>query len=63
MIAVKEHDYLQAATATGSTRMGALVRHVLPNVAAPIIVVFQHQHRRGDHQRGQLELPRIRSAG
>ena len=36
----EEHDYLQAATATGSTRMGALVRHVLPNVAAPIIVVF-----------------------
>ncbi len=40
VITVKEHDYLQAATATGSTRMGALVRHVLPNVAAPIIVVF-----------------------
>ena len=40
VIAVKENDYLQAATATGSTRMGALVRHVLPNVAAPIIVVF-----------------------
>ena len=29
-----------AATATGSTRLGALVRRVLPNVAAPIIVVF-----------------------
>ena len=29
VIAVKENDYLQAATATGSTRMGALVRHVL----------------------------------
>ena len=40
VIAVKENDYLQAATATGSTRMGALVRHVLPNMAAPIIVVF-----------------------
>ena len=40
VIAVKENDYLQAATATGSTRMGTLVRHVLPNVAAPIIVVF-----------------------
>ncbi len=40
VIAVKENDYLQAATATGTTRMGALVRHVLPNVAAPIIVVF-----------------------
>ena len=40
MISVKENDSLQAATATGSTRMGALVRRVLPNVAAPIIVVF-----------------------
>ncbi len=40
VIAVKENDYLQAATATGSTRLAALVRHVLPNVAAPIIVVF-----------------------
>ena len=40
VIGVKENDYLQAATATGSTRMAALLRHVLPNVAAPIIVVF-----------------------
>ena len=40
VIGVKENDYLQAATATGSSRMGALIRHVLPNVAAPIIVVF-----------------------
>ena len=40
VIGVKENDYLQAATATGSSRMGALLRHVLPNVAAPIIVVF-----------------------
>ena len=40
VIGVKENDYLQAATATGSTRMAALIRHVLPNVAAPIIVVF-----------------------
>ena len=40
VIGVKENDYLQAATATGSTRTGELIRHVLPNVAAPIIVVF-----------------------
>ena len=57
----KENDYLQAATATGTTRMGALVRHVLPNVAAPIIVVFSINIGAVIISEGVAELPGIRS--
>ncbi|MDE0230126.1 MAG: ABC transporter permease [Spirochaetaceae bacterium] len=40
VIGVKEGVYFQAAEAAGSTRWGTLIRHVLPNVAAPVIVIF-----------------------
>ena len=40
VIGVKENDYLQAAEAIGSSKWRTLVRHVLPNIAAPIIIIF-----------------------
>ena len=40
VIGVKENVYFQAAEAIGSTRWRTLIRHVLPNIAAPIIIVF-----------------------
>ena len=40
VIGVKENVYFQAAEAIGSTMWRTLVRHVLPNIAAPIIIVF-----------------------
>ena len=40
VIGVKENAYFQAAEVIGSTTWKTLVRHVLPNVAAPIIVIF-----------------------
>ncbi|MDE0023379.1 MAG: ABC transporter permease [Spirochaetaceae bacterium] len=40
VIGVKENVYFQAAEAIGSTRWRTLVRHVLPNIGAPIIIVF-----------------------
>ena len=40
VIGVKEGVYFQAAEAAGSTRWSTLIRHVLPNVAAPVIVIF-----------------------
>ena len=40
VIGVKEGVYFQAAEASGSTRWGTLIRHVLPNIAAPVIVIF-----------------------
>ena len=38
MPGVKENVYFQAAQAIGSSRRRSLLRHVLPNVAAPIII-------------------------
>ncbi len=40
VIGVKENVYFQAAEAIGSTRWRTLLRHVLPNIGAPIIIVF-----------------------
>ena len=40
VIGVKENVYFQAAEAIGSTGWRTLIRHVLPNIAAPIIIVF-----------------------
>ena len=40
VIGVNENVYFQAAEAIGSTRWRTLIRHVLPNIGAPIIIVF-----------------------
>ena len=40
VIGVKENDYFQSAMAIGASKWRILLRHVLPNIAAPIIVVF-----------------------
>ena len=38
VIGIKENDYFQAAQAIGERTFGTLLRHVLPNIMAPIIV-------------------------
>ena len=40
VIAIKENDYFRAARAVGSPLAHTLLRHVLPNVMPPIIIVF-----------------------
>ena len=40
VIGIKENDYFLAARAIGSTGAATLVRHVLPNIMAPIIIIF-----------------------
>ena len=40
VVGVKENIYFQAAEAIGSTRRRTLIRHVLPNIAAPVIIIF-----------------------
>ena len=40
VIGVKEKVYFQAAEATGSSKWRTLIRHVLPNIAAPVIIIF-----------------------
>ena len=40
VIEIKGNDYFLAAHALGSAHTGTLWRHVMPNVAAPLIVIF-----------------------
>jgi len=40
VISIKENAYILAANAIGASRLRILTRHILPNVAAPVIVIF-----------------------
>ena len=40
VIGIKEDDYFLAAKALGTPTTQILVRHVLPNIVAPLIIVF-----------------------
>ena len=40
VIGIKEHDYFLAAKAIGSTNSRLVLRHVIPNIVAPTIVIF-----------------------
>ena len=40
VIATKENLYVEAAKALGCTPPGILTRHIMPNIMAPIIVIF-----------------------
>ena len=40
VIGIKGNDYFAAAQATGSQTLRTLMRHVLPNVAAPMIIIY-----------------------
>ena len=40
VIGVKEKVYFQAAEAIGNSKWRTLIRHVLPNIAAPVIIIF-----------------------
>ena len=39
-IGLKSRDYIQAAAALGATRSRILLRHLIPNVAPPVVVVI-----------------------
>jgi peptide/nickel transport system permease protein len=39
VISIKESIYLQAAVATGSQTQRIIIQHVLPNIAAPVIIL------------------------
>ena len=40
VIGVKENAYFQMAEAIGNTKWRVLMRHVLPNIAPPVIIIF-----------------------
>ena len=62
VIGIKENDYFLAARAIGSPTTATLMRHVLPNIMAPVIIIFSITVGGGDPRCGFSELPRIRSA-
>jgi peptide/nickel transport system permease protein len=39
VLAIRENQYLEVARATGARDWRIIARHVLPNIAAPIMVV------------------------
>jgi len=40
VIAIRENAYLESARATGCSKKRILCRHILPNIMAPIIIIF-----------------------
>ena len=40
VIGIKENDYFLAAQAVGTPTSQILIRHVLPNIMAPVIIIF-----------------------
>ena len=40
VIAIKENVYFQAAESIGASQWGTYMRHVLPNIVAPVIIIF-----------------------
>ena len=40
VIGIKENDYFLAAKVIGSTNSRTLIRHVLPNIMPPVIIIF-----------------------
>jgi peptide/nickel transport system permease protein len=40
VLSIRESVYVEAATAVGSPRPRTLVRHILPNITAPVIILF-----------------------
>ena len=40
VIGIKENDYFLAARAVGTPTTKILIRHVLPNIMAPVIIIF-----------------------
>ena len=40
VIAIKEDVYFQAAESIGSSKWRIYIRHVLPNIVAPVIIIF-----------------------
>ena len=58
VLSIKEKEYIEACRALGVRDPWILIRHVLPNCLAPIIVTTTLGHRDLDHRGGHAVLPR-----
>ncbi len=62
VLSIKEKEYIEASRAVGVRDPVILLRHVLPNCLAPIIVTTTPGHRHLDHRGGHAVVPRARHA-
>ena len=62
VLSIRGQPYVESAIAGGTRSMKLLVRHILPNTLAPLIVQGDLCLRLGDADRGRPELPRRRRA-
>ena len=62
VIGIKENDFFQAARAVGTPTGQILTRHVLPNIMAPVIIVFSINIGGVIMSLARSGLPRLRSA-
>ena len=62
VLSLREIDFVRAATSTGQSRHGVMMRHVLPNITPIIIVQVTLVAVVGGADRGGAELPRPRHA-
>ena len=60
VLGVRNLQYIEAAQALGSSHTRIMLRHVLPNVVAPIIVIASIQIGNAILARGGAQLPRSR---
>ena len=60
MIGIKGNPYFEAAHAIGSPSWRTLLRHVWPNITAPIIIIYSITIGWAIIARGELELPGLR---
>ena len=62
VLSIRTQDYITAARMMGGNDPGIIVRHILPNTMAPIIVGSDSDRRRRDHPRILAKLSGARCA-
>ena len=60
VLSVREQSYVHAAQSIGGTSSRVMLRHILPNVMAPVIVLFTTRRRQRHPRRIRAVVPRPR---
>ena len=59
-ISIREAEYVEASRAVGCSNARIIIKHILPNTLAPIIVLYLTWHGIRHHERGRFEFYRNR---
>ena len=62
VLGLREREFVEASRATGGSMVHILLRHVLPNTLAPLLVIATFEVGAPDRGRGGDALPRARRA-